>query len=262
MYQKSFNIPQFNSIIDNAIKEYAQEKRVLENDQKRVDEKIDLLKWAKECIDTIQKKLSEAYQQLNQQEHDLAVLEQQLKEEREQREEHARLDAKLMDLTEQNAALTAQIAVQQEMFEKSNRQLVDEKRQREELEMKLAELNKLSAGMAKKASEEAMLKVLRTYANTSKRKTMDKRTFAKTAILELANVNGLVLPDDLAATIESLDFTIDSIDRNKECSHSAKNINRTERRCYRATESHLIAIRQNCISFLQTLNGITKIKLN
>lgn len=205
MYQKSFNIPQFNSIIDNAIKEYAQEKRVLENDQKRVDEKIDLLKWAKECIDTIQKKLSEAYQQLNQQEHDLAVLEQQLKEEREQREEHARLDAKLMDLTEQNAALTAQIAVQQEMFEKSNRQLVDEKRQREELEMKLAELNKLSAGMAKKASEEAMLKVLRTYANTSKRKTMDKRTFAKTAILELANVNGLVLPDDLAATIESLD---------------------------------------------------------
>ena len=71
--------------------------------------------------------------------------------------------------------------------------------------MKLAELSKLSAGMAKKASEEAMLKALRTYANTSKRKTVDKRTFAKTAILELANVNGLMLPDDLAATIEALD---------------------------------------------------------
>ena len=94
---------------------------------------------------------------------------------------------------------------QQEEIERLARQLADEKRQREELEMKLAELSKLSAGMAKKASEEAMLKALRTYANTSKRKTMDKRTFAKTAILELANVNGLVLPDDLAATIEALD---------------------------------------------------------
>lgn len=94
---------------------------------------------------------------------------------------------------------------QQEEIERLARQLADEKRQREELEMKLAELSKLSAGMAKKASEEAMLKALRTYANTSKRKTVDKRTFAKTAILELANVNGLVLPNDLAATIESLD---------------------------------------------------------
>lgn len=205
MYEKSFNIPQFNSVIDTAIKEFEREKQELEAGQKKIVNKMAMLNWAKECVATIQKKLNEAYQQLNQQEHDLAVLEEQLKEEREQREEHARLDEKLMDLTEQNAALTAQIAVQKEVFEKNNRQLVDEKRQREELEMKLAELNKLSAGMAKKASEEAMLKVLRTYANTSKRKTVDKRTFAKTAILELANVNGLVLPDDLAATVESLD---------------------------------------------------------
>lgn len=73
------------------------------------------------------------------------------------------------------------------------------------LEMQLAEMKKISEGMAKKASEEAMLKALGTYAKASKRKSVDKRTFAKTAILELANVNGLVLPDDLAATIESLD---------------------------------------------------------
>lgn len=84
-------------------------------------------------------------------------------------------------------------------------QLDDEKQRRAELEMKLAEMSKLTTGMAKKASEEAMLKALRTYANTSKRKTVDKRTFAKTAILEMANVNGLVLPEDLATTIESLD---------------------------------------------------------
>ena len=80
-----------------------------------------------------------------------------------------------------------------------------ERMQRAELEMKLAEMNKLSAGMARKASEEELLKALRTYANHSKRKTADKRAFAKTAILEIANVNGLVLPEELAATIESLD---------------------------------------------------------
>ena len=104
-----------------------------------------------------------------------------------------------------NVELQEKNCKQQKEIERFTKQLADEKKQREELEMKLAELNKLSAGMAKKSSEEAMLKALRTYANTSKRKTVDKRTFAKTAILELANVNGLVLPDDLAATIESLD---------------------------------------------------------
>jgi len=83
--------------------------------------------------------------------------------------------------------------------------LAEEKRQREELEMKLAEMSKLSVGVAKKTSEEALLKALRTYANTSKRKTADKRTFAKTAILDMANVNGLDLPEELKATIESLD---------------------------------------------------------
>ena len=83
--------------------------------------------------------------------------------------------------------------------------MTDEKRQREELEMKLTEMKKISEVMAKKASEEAVLKALRTYANTSKRKTVDKRAFAKTSILEIANANGLVLPQEFAASIESLD---------------------------------------------------------
>ena len=93
----------------------------------------------------------------------------------------------------------------QEDVEGLQQQLAEEKRQRAELEMKLAEMNKLSAGMARKTSEEELLKALRTYANHSKRKTSDKRAFAKTALLEIANVNGLVLPEELAATIESLD---------------------------------------------------------
>lgn len=111
----------------------------------------------------------------------------------------------VQEQNEMNVELQEKLSKQQEETERLSKQLSDEKKLREELEMKLAEMSKLSAGMAKKASEEAMLKALRTYANTSKRKTVDKRIFAKTAILELANVNGLVFPDDLAATIESLD---------------------------------------------------------
>ena len=84
-------------------------------------------------------------------------------------------------------------------------QLAEEKRVRAELEMKIAELSKLSAGMAKKSSEEDLLKALRTYANRSKRKTADKRMFAKSAILEIAIANNLTLPEELAATVDSLD---------------------------------------------------------
>ncbi len=85
------------------------------------------------------------------------------------------------------------------------RQLNDEKQQQAELEMKLMEMSKLTAGVAKKSTEESLLKALRTYVNRSKRKTADKRAFAKTAALEIANANGLVLPEDLMVAIESLD---------------------------------------------------------
>ena len=92
-----------------------------------------------------------------------------------------------------------------ETVEEYQQQLDEEKRQRSAVEMKLMEMNKLMTGMAKKSSEEAVQKVLRTYVNRSKRKTADKRAFAKSATLEIANVNGLDLPEDLKAAIESLD---------------------------------------------------------
>lgn len=90
-------------------------------------------------------------------------------------------------------------------IEALQQQLNDERKQKAELEMKINEMSKLSAGVAKKSSEEDLLKALRTYVNRSKRKTIDKRAFAKTATLEIANANGLLLPEDLAAMIESLD---------------------------------------------------------
>ncbi len=84
-------------------------------------------------------------------------------------------------------------------------QLNDEKQRTAELEMKLIEMSRLTTGMARKASEDNLLKALRTYVNRSKRKTADKRSFAKSAILEIANANGLDLPEDLKDAIESLD---------------------------------------------------------
>ncbi len=120
------------------------------------------------------------------------------------REEKEKVDNYLMAievarrLTSENEKQAAEIKILRQ-------QLQEEKRLRAELEMKMAEMSKLSAGMAKKASEEDVLKVLRTYANRSKRKTLDKRTFAKSAILEIANANNLILPEELATTVESLD---------------------------------------------------------
>lgn len=120
------------------------------------------------------------------------------------REEEKEVDNYLMaievarKLMSENEKQTAEI-------ESLREQLQEEKRLRTEMEMKMAEMSKLSAGMAKKSSEEDLLKALRTYANRSKRKTLDKRTFAKSAILEIANVNNLTLPEDLATTVESLD---------------------------------------------------------
>lgn len=102
------------------------------------------------------------------------------------------------ELLEENRRQKDEIADLQE-------QLAEEKRQRAELEMNLAEIRKLSDGMAKKSSEEGVIKALQIFVNRSKRKTADKRIYIKNVILELAIANGLTLPDDLAATIESLD---------------------------------------------------------
>ena len=75
----------------------------------------------------------------------------------------------------------------------------------QEQEMKLSELSKLSVGVARKSSQDEVLKALRTYVNISKRKTLSKRVAVKMMIMELGNAIGLVFPDDMLATLESLD---------------------------------------------------------
>lgn len=94
---------------------------------------------------------------------------------------------------------------QREEIESLQQQLADEKRLREELDMKNKELNKLSTDVAKKSSEEGLIKALRTYVNNSKRKRPDKRALAKEAVWDMVLANKLTLPEDLSAAIECLD---------------------------------------------------------
>ena len=73
------------------------------------------------------------------------------------------------------------------------------------LEMKLSEMTKLSGDVAKKSSQEGLLKAVRTFVNKSKHKRIEKRMAVKEMLLELANANSIVFPEDLAATIDALD---------------------------------------------------------
>jgi hypothetical protein len=84
-------------------------------------------------------------------------------------------------------------------------QLQEEKELRMRAEMQLSEMSKLSAGVAKKASQDELLKAIRVFVNKSKRKKIEKRIAVKEMVLEMANANGVILPEDLAATIDSLD---------------------------------------------------------
>jgi len=102
------------------------------------------------------------------------------------------------EILDENESLKAEL-------ETLRAQLQSEKEQRTKAEMQLGEMSKLSAGVAKKASQEEVLKALRVFVNKSKRKKVDKRIAVKEMVLELANANGVLLPEDLSAAIDSLD---------------------------------------------------------
>lgn len=84
-------------------------------------------------------------------------------------------------------------------------QLQEEKEQRYKAEMQLKEMSQLSAGVAKKASQDELLKAIRVFVNKSKRKKIEKRIAVKEMVLEMANANAIILPEDLASTIDALD---------------------------------------------------------
>ena len=115
----------------------------------------------------------------------------------------------LLDTTDELLAeidrLNEELAGKDAELDNLHQQLQEEKERSQALEMKMAEMSKLSAGVAKKASQDELLKALRTFVNKSKHKRIDKRIAVKEVVLEMAMANSVIFPEDLAATIDSLD---------------------------------------------------------
>ena len=109
---------------------------------------------------------------------------------------------KMADMTDELLSQIDDLNGENERLSVENERLREEA---QEKEMKLRELSKLSVGVARKSSQDEVLKALRTYINISKRKTLSKRVAVKVMILELANAIGLSFPEDMMATLEALD---------------------------------------------------------
>ena len=103
----------------------------------------------------------------------------------------------------------AEYAKENDALIEENEQLNEEvenlRQQLHEKETRLSELQKLSAGVAKKSSQEVVEKAMRIYLNTSKRKTLSKREAAKTVLLELVTSAKLELPEDLMDRLNHFD---------------------------------------------------------
>ena len=111
----------------------------------------------------------------------------------------------LQQLIAENEQLRQQVAEQEEKIRKHVETVNQLTEKNAALDMKLSEMTKLSGDVAKKSSQEGLLKALRTFVNKSKHKRIEKRTAVKEMLLELANANSIVFPEDLATTIDALD---------------------------------------------------------
>jgi hypothetical protein len=111
----------------------------------------------------------------------------------------------VQQVLDDNEQLRQQVAEQNEKIKKhveTENQLTEKNAT---LEMKLSEMTKLSGDVAKKSSLEGLLKAVRTFVKKSKHKRIEKRMAVKELLLELANANSIVFPEDLATTIDALD---------------------------------------------------------
>ena len=141
--------------------------------------------------------------------HDMRLTIEREREKLSERLEQLDMYLKMVDcmdhLQQQNADLQDTIARQAGEIDSLQDQLQRERNKREELEMKHSELSKLSVDMAKKSSQEELIKALRTFVNKSKQKRIGKRMAVKEMVMELAIANNILFPADLAATLDSLD---------------------------------------------------------
>lgn len=110
------------------------------------------------------------------------------------KEQDGVISAKDKELADKDEKLAIKVYKMNQQLADKDKQLTDKEnklseaqQKASELEMKVNEMNKLSNLIAN-AAQEGLLKALRTFVNRSKRKTFEKRSFAKTAVLEIANV--------------------------------------------------------------------------
>lgn len=133
------------------------------------------------------------------------IFRREMEQEKERLTERAQRLGECLWMLDTFERLTAENGRLKEENEGLLQQLTDEKQQRAELETKMNEMSKLSAGMARKAAQDDFHKALRTYLNISRRKTIGKREAAKNVITDLMTSAKLELPDDIMELLEHLD---------------------------------------------------------
>lgn len=119
--------------------------------------------------------------------------------------EHKSLKRQLDDKQDEIDNLKDEIDKVQSDNDALRQQLLDEKERRLSSQTKLSELSKLTAGVAKKSSQDELIKAMRSYLNISRRKTQGKREAAKMVFMEMFTSAKLELPDDIMESLDHLD---------------------------------------------------------
>ena len=129
----------------------------------------------------------------------------QLREKEQQIDEYLKALEAADELLTEIAHLKGEVEDSQQEIDSLHEQLQEEKERRLAAEVRLSELSKLTAGVAKKSSQDDMIKAMRSYLNTSKRKTQSKREAAKMVFTELFTTAKMELPEDITDLLEHLD---------------------------------------------------------
>lgn len=129
----------------------------------------------------------------------------QLREKEEQMDECLKAMEVMDELLAEVDDLRGELEDRQLMADNLRAQLQEEKERRLAAETKLSELSKLSAGVAKKSSQDDILKAMRSYLNISRRKTQSKREAAKMVFMELFASAQMELPEDIVDSLAHLD---------------------------------------------------------
>ena len=128
-----------------------------------------------------------------------------LKAEMEETDAYLRLLNMVEELMAEVESLQAEVERKDAELAEMKDKLSEEKEMRTKLEMEMKEMKTLSAGVAGKASQEALIKAISAFVNRSKRKKLEKRAMVKSLVMELVIANELTLPKELRMSIDALD---------------------------------------------------------